>query len=177
MPSLIFPIFTVPLTTAAVVAIASALENIKISDAALPLSTTSCESYVLTTVSSVSSIPSQIVPVASTAATIAATASALENVTIFDAASPSSTTSYVSPTVAAAGVQYSVVSNCKECTLKEDLIKQKDAQIKDLRNRLKKTQRKLWYLQKVKEKLNKAFLKIQNESIANEELYKYIEVF
>lgn len=125
---------------------------------------TADNSDINATITAVSSIPSPIVPLQSTAAAVADITSALENVTIVDASSPPPKTPLVSLTAAIADC-----SNCMNCFLKDMLIEEKNAQIKDLSKRLKKAQQKIWYLEKVKMKLNSALLELKEKSLLNEE--------
>lgn len=102
--------------------------------------------------------------------------SALENFTISDIPSPSSTTSHVpltAETVTTTGDQ----NCCMDCRMKDELLENKDAQIKDLRKRLKKMQQKSWHSVKVKEKLNSTLLELKTQSVMNEEQLKVLKVF
>lgn len=119
-----------------------------------------------------------VVTLASPAATVASASDAFALLTIETASSPSLPS--LSTDAAAGILEHSNDSNfsdCKKCLLKDELLKMKDIQIKNLRKQLRKTQRQSWYLKRVKDKLyklNEEFSK--GGSIVNEELYKYIEV-
>lgn len=173
-PSSVPTIHPVPVqsTDAAVTDIASALENVTIVDPSsssppttshVPLTAAVTDkSDINSTIAAVSSIRYPIFPVQSTAAAVADIASAFENVTIVD---PSSSPPTHVPLTAATPD----CSNCMNCLLKDMLIKEQNVQINDLRKRLKKTQQKVWYLEKVKTKLNSALLELKEKSLLNEE--------
>lgn len=70
----------------------------------------------------------------------------------------------------------SSLSSCMKCNLMNNLITQKDAEIKTLRNQLKKARQKLWYIEKVKENLKSEFSELKKQSLVNEELCETLEV-
>lgn len=63
-----------------------------------------------------------------------------------------------------------------ECRKKDYLIELKDVQIKQLRNKLQKSQKKVFYLESMKNKLNRTFEELKKKSIVDEELCKSLEV-
>lgn len=63
-----------------------------------------------------------------------------------------------------------------ECILKDELIEAKEAQIKKLRSKLVKVQKKIWYLEFTKRKLNTAISELKKQSLVDEELSRNIEV-
>lgn len=94
----------------------------------------------------------------------------------FQIASFSSTRSTPSSTIAIVNNQSCSNTQCKECVLKDDLIEAKEAQIKKLRSNLIKAQKKVWYLESVKRKLNTAFSELKKQSLVDEELSRNLEV-
>lgn len=79
-------------------------------------------------------------------------------------------------TVATVNSQICSNTQCMECVMKDSLIEIKDDQIRKLRKTLLKTQKKIWNLQKMKEKLNTAFSELKKKSLIDEELSNALEV-
>lgn len=128
----------------------------------------------------VASVPSPILPAS---LSIAAISSSLEKVTFSDTQIIPSLLSKtnVSLTIATAATAETAAATsnqncCMNCCLKDKLIDEKDLQIKNLRKRLKKEQQKLWHLEKVRKKLNTAFLELKNKSLMNEEQCNVLRV-
>lgn len=69
------------------------------------------------------------------------------------------------------------VSQCEFCQPKDSLIVQKDEQIRDLRKRLLKAQKKIWKIEKTKTKLTDAISSLKDGQLLNEELCMALEVF
>lgn len=79
----------------------------------------------------------------------------------------------LSSTVALAGC---FSSQCEECLKKDELIQIKDAQIRTLRNKLRKEKKKTWHLEVMKQKLQTAFSELKKQSLIDEELSRALEV-
>lgn len=77
-------------------------------------------------------------------------------------------------TVATSNVQSS--SHCIECIKKDKLIDIRDAQIRELRKTLKKVQKKVWYLETVRKKLDATLSEMKKQLLLDEELSRSIEV-
>lgn len=60
--------------------------------------------------------------------------------------------SSLSPVATTAEAMQAENQECMECKMKDELIEKKDVQIKNLQNRLKKAQKRIWYLENVKKK-------------------------
>lgn len=69
-----------------------------------------------------------------------------------------------------------LVNVCSECETKNELINKQAQQLRTLRKKLKKANQKIWYLEKVKSKLDSAFAEMKNQRILDENLCKAIEV-
>lgn len=127
-----------------------------------------------TTVTASSSLPSATL---SESSGVAAVISALENITISkrpeirEIPSPSSHILSIAP-----ANDNENCSKCKNCLLKDELIEEKNAQIKSLRRRLKKAQEKVWHLEAVKKKFNSTILELKENSFLNEEQLKDLTV-
>lgn len=67
-------------------------------------------------------------------------------------------------------------SSCVRCKLKDELLTEKDAQIKTLRDQLKKARKKIWYIEKTRKKLNSEFSVLKEKSILNEKICETLEV-
>lgn len=65
---------------------------------------------------------------------------------------------------------------CTECMLKDEIIEQKNFEIKNLRKKLLVAQKKNWYLESVKRKLDACLLELKNQSVINEQLSGILEV-
>lgn len=65
---------------------------------------------------------------------------------------------------------------CTECLLKDEIIEQKDVQLKTLRKKLRAAQKNNWHLESVKRKLDTSLLDLKNQSIINEQLSDILEV-
>lgn len=84
--------------------------------------------------------------------------------------------SSLSPVATTAEAMQAENQECMECKMKDELIEKKDVQIKNLQNRLKKAQKRIWYLENVKKKLNVTLSGLKRINLINEELYKKLEV-
>lgn len=67
-------------------------------------------------------------------------------------------------------------SHCNECIIKDELIELKDNQIRTLRNKLLKKQKKVWQLETINKKLNTAFSQLKKQFLINEEQLKFFDV-
>lgn len=67
-------------------------------------------------------------------------------------------------------------SQCKACIQKDFLINKQSDEIRELRQKLKKANNKIWYLKNTKEKLDTAFSELQKQQLLNEELCNALEV-
>lgn len=65
---------------------------------------------------------------------------------------------------------------CKVCKVKDELIELKEVQIRTLRNKLKKAQNKVYYLETIKRKLDTAFSELKKKSVFNEAICTAMEV-
>lgn len=65
---------------------------------------------------------------------------------------------------------------CVDCKMKDELIEKKSEQIKLLQEKLRKCQRKVWYLENVKKKLTTTLLGLKRISLVNEDLLKVLKV-
>lgn len=88
-------------------------------------------------------------------------------------ATPSSTIATADTTKSA---HRQIVSQCIECDSKDRIIDTKDAQIRILRKSLKEAQKKMWYLEKSKNKLNSALSELREKKVVDENLCKSLEV-
>lgn len=68
------------------------------------------------------------------------------------------------------------LSECEKFRREDELINGKDAEIRKLRKKLQKAQQKIWYLEKVKQKLDKRLSDLMEQTIINEELFRQLEV-
>lgn len=84
--------------------------------------------------------------------------------------------SSLSPVATTAEDMQAENQECMESKMKDELIEMKDVQIKNLQNRLKKAQKKIWYLENVKKKLNDTLSGLKRTNLINEELHKKLEV-
>lgn len=66
--------------------------------------------------------------------------------------------------------------HCDECIKKDALIEIKEAQIRQLRNKLKKAQKKIYYLETVKRKLNSALSDLKKKWLVDEQLLKTLDL-
>lgn len=69
-----------------------------------------------------------------------------------------------------------VAETSDENAEKNDLIAQKDAQIKTLRNQLKKARQKIWYMEKTKKKLDSELSELKKQSLISEEFCETLKV-
>lgn len=76
--------------------------------------------------------------------------------------------SELSPTIA--------IAQCKECRKKDALINERNIEIQSLHKSLLKAQKRNWYLESIKRKLNTAFSDLKKQSLVDEELSKSLEV-
>lgn len=83
---------------------------------------------------------------------------------------PSALPEPLSPSTVAARRQ------CKECIEKDLLIEIKDSEINKLKKTLKKTQKQVWYLQTIKEKLETALSELKEKWMIDDVLLKALEV-
>lgn len=67
-------------------------------------------------------------------------------------------------------------SHCVECVKKDKLIDIRDAQIRELRKTLNKVQKKVWYLETVRKKLDATLSEMKKQSLLDEELSRTLEV-
>lgn len=74
------------------------------------------------------------------------------------------------------GEVIALVNVCSECETKNELINKQAQQLRTLRKKLKKANQKIWYLEKVKSKLDSAFAEMKNQRILDENLCNTIEV-
>lgn len=65
---------------------------------------------------------------------------------------------------------------CAECVSRDEIIQQKNDEIKKLRKSLQKAQQKVWHLESVKRRLNAAFSELKSKSLIDEELCETLEV-
>lgn len=65
---------------------------------------------------------------------------------------------------------------CIECVMKDHLLSEKDEYIKVLRKKLRKANAKIWYLEKTKKKLDKAFSELKQQKVLDEKMCKAVEV-
>lgn len=67
-------------------------------------------------------------------------------------------------------------SQCMECQKKDALIAENETEIKNLKNCLKKLQKKVSYLSTIRRKLDTAFSELKEQSLVDEELCRSLEV-
>lgn len=79
--------------------------------------------------------------------------------------------------------QIPLITQCTQCVKKEYLISEKDyiisekdEEIKELHKKLKKANAKIWYLEKIKRKLDSAFSELKQQKLLDENMYETLEV-
>lgn len=73
--------------------------------------------------------------------------------------------------------QFSPALRCDKCMSLNDQMKEKDAEIVELKKRLRKAQKSIWYLETVKKKLNNAIVDCKKKMMIDEELLITLEVY
>lgn len=79
-------------------------------------------------------------------------------------------------TSAVAAVEKNERLQCKSCNIKDEVINEKENQIRYLRKSLRKFKRKVWNLEKIKLKLNSTLSEMTKKQLLNADLYEALEV-
>lgn len=66
---------------------------------------------------------------------------------------------------------------CIECKLKDEMIEEKEEQIRNLKTSLKRAQKRVWYLETVKVKFDAALKSLKEQALVNEEQCQTLEVY
>lgn len=68
-------------------------------------------------------------------------------------------------------------AQCIECQLKDEIIEEKEEQIRNLKASLKRAQKKCWYLETVRVKLDAALKSLKEQTLVDEEQCRTLEVY
>lgn len=68
-------------------------------------------------------------------------------------------------------------AQCNECQLKDEIIEEKEEQIRNLKASLKRAQKKVWYLETVRVKLDAALKSLKEQTLVNQEQCRTLEVY